>query len=322
MYIIIFAFFTVSFGIIGTVFMKRENFYEERIRKFLPQQASADDSSSEGELENKKNRIHFRMLISLVGKQFQGKTFINKWQSRIDEAALPLKAEEFFALRLMIATGMFILGLLLGYQSFVILIVLSIVGYGLPSIYIKNRKNKRLVRCASQLPPTLGTMATAMKAGFSFLQAMQLIGKEIPDPIGPEFNRTLREINLGVPFEEAFHHLLERLPNDDLEIIVTALLVQRSTGGNLADILESIQETIRERIRIKEELKTLTAQGRMSAWIISLLPLGLGLILNMMNPEYFAPMLHHPLGWLLIGIGVISGFIGWMFIQKIVSIEV
>ena len=122
--------------------------------------------------------------------------------------------------------------LLLGYTSILILLAMGVIGYFIPLYVLNNRKNKRMARCAAQLPSALGTMATAMKAGFSFLQAMQLVGKEISDPIGPEFNRTLREINLGVPFEEAFNNLLERLPNDDLEIIVNALLVQRTTGGN------------------------------------------------------------------------------------------
>src|SRR5690606_16452868 len=107
--------------------------------------------------------------------------------------------------------------------------------------------------CASQLAPALGTMASAMRSGFSFIQAMQLIGREVPDPIGPEFERTVREINLGISMEEAFKNLLRRLPNEDLEIVAPALLIQRPTGGNLAELRETMEETVRGRIRIKEE---------------------------------------------------------------------
>lgn len=154
------------------------------------------------------------------------------------------------------------------------------------------------------------------------MQAMQLVGKEVPDPLGPEFDRVVRQAGLGVPLEDVFEELAERLPNKELEVVIQAILAQRRSGGNLAELLETMEDTIRGRVRILEELNTLTAQGRMSSWIITLLPVGLGLYLSIVNREYFAPMLEHPLGWTMLFIASVSIIIGWAFIQKIIRIEV
>lgn len=316
---LLFAVVTLLFGTIGSLLVRRKQKFAARLDKYMSP-GMQDDSQSQQQTADAKLSTG-RRLIAAAGRQFEGKSFLNKWGKELERAGLPLKPGEFFALRLIIglvATGM---AFVLKVNGIALLPVLWI-GYGLPYLYLKHRKEKRLARCAAQLAVALGTMATAMRAGFSFLQAMQLVGREVPDPIGPEFDRTLREMNFGVPVEEAFHRLLDRLPDADLELVITALLVQRSTGGNLSEILESMQETIHARVRIKEELKTLTAQGRLSAWIISLLPVLLGIVINLMNPEYFSPLLTHPLGWMLLGTGAVSGLIGWIAIRTIVQIEV
>ncbi|MFC4767941.1 type II secretion system F family protein [Effusibacillus consociatus] len=316
-----FIVFTLSGGLVLTLVRKRKSQAEARLEKFLPYMQAVVEEPEEVVESKEKGPRMIRRLIAVIGTQFAGKAFVRRWSTRLEQAALPLKPEEFFALRLITAVVALAAFFLLGFSG-AALIPAVLLGYLLPRLYLNRRKDKRLGRCAAQLAPALGTMATAMRAGFSFIQSMQLVGREVPDPLGSEFERTIREINYGVPIEEAFQRLLERLPDADLDLVVTALLVQRSTGGNLAEILESMQETIQERVRIKEELHALTAQGRLSAWIISLLPVALGFFLNFMNPEYFSSMLTHPLGWLLLGSGTVSGFIGWMTIRKIVRIEV
>jgi tight adherence protein B len=187
---------------------------------------------------------------------------------------------------------------------------------------MKRKRKKRLAYVNYQLIEVLGMMANSMRAGFSFMQAMQLVGKEIPDPLGPEFERVIRQAGLGVPLEDVFEEMEKRLPNKELEVVIRAILAQRRSGGNLAELLETMEETIRGRVRILEELNTLTAQGRMSSWIITLLPVALGLYLALVNREYFAPMLEHPLGWAMLFIASVSIIIGWVVIQKIIRIEV
>ncbi|GAX91527.1 type II secretion system F family protein [Effusibacillus lacus] len=315
-----FLFFTLLFGLVINLASRRKTKLETRLEKFLPHTQPQEVEPETVEAKEKGSGL-LRRLISAIGNQFAGRSFVRRWESRLEQAALPLKPEEFFALRLILMGAALLTLFLLGFSG-AALVPVALLGYWLPRFYLQRSKEKRLSRCAAQLASALGTMATAMRAGFSFIQAMQLVGREVPDPLGPEFDRTIREISFGVPIEEAFYRLLGRLPDADLDLLVTALLVQRSTGGNLAEILELMQETIQERVRIKEELNTLTAQGRLSAWIISLLPVLLGVFLNFMNPEYFSPMLHHPLGWLLLAMGTVSGFIGWMTIRKIIQIEV
>lgn len=239
----------------------------------------------------------------------------------MEEAAFQLKPEEFFALRLLTAIGAFLITTLFGFKLFISLPAV-LVGYWLPKAYMERKRKKRMERCSYQLVEALGTMTNALRAGFSFIQSVQLIAREIPDPLGTEFTRLAQDISLGVPLEEALQQLHERLPVRDLELVLTALIIQRTTGGNLAELLETMQETMKDRVRIKEELKTLTAQGRMSSWIISLLPVVIALYLNLVNPTYFGPMLEHPIGWLMLIISGMTCIIGWLVIRKIVQIEV
>jgi tight adherence protein B len=188
--------------------------------------------------------------------------------------------------------------------------------------FVKRRRNKRLNQLTYQLIEVLGMMGNSMRAGFSFMQAMQLVGKEIPDPLGPEFDRCVRQARLGIPLEAVFAELIDRLPNKELDVVLSAILTQRSSGGNMAELLETMEETIRGRIRVLEELRTLTAQWRMSSWIITLLPVGLAFYLAIVNHDYFSPMLNHPLGLTMLFIGAFLILIGWVLIQKIINIEV
>jgi tight adherence protein B len=154
------------------------------------------------------------------------------------------------------------------------------------------------------------------------LQAMDAVAREMPPPMSEEFQRVVREIGLGLPNERAMNNMLRRIPSDDLDLMITAINVQHEVGGNLAEILETISHTIRERIRIKGEIRVLTAQGMISGYVISFLPLGLGLILYAMNPVYIGAMFQEPCGWAMIASGVISTTIGYIAIRKIVNIDV
>jgi tight adherence protein B len=313
--------FTIIYRHIWTIWNKKKFPYQDRIHRISIRRRAQDGANlNEGEFKEKTESFGKRMLV-IVGKRFEGKAYVEKWGTYLEQSNIPLKPEEFFALRVFVGIGAFLIAYILGNN---IWIMLSAFTFGFLSlkVYLNRRREIRMGRVRFQLPTALGTMTTALRAGFSFMQAVQLISKEIPDPMGPEFGKTIRELNLGVSAEKAFDNLLKRLPDKDLEIVITALLVQRSTGGNLAEILDSIQETVRERIRMKEELRTLTAQGRISAWIITGLPVILGFMFHLINPEYFSPMIQHPLGWVMLGVGLVSGMIGWFTIQKIINIEV
>jgi tight adherence protein B len=165
------------------------------------------------------------------------------------------------------------------------------------------------------------------------LQALDAVAREMPDPISTEFRRVVQEIGLGIEQDRAFNNLVRRVPSDDLDLMITAIGVQAEVGGNLAEILEIIGFVIRERVRIKGEIKVLTAQGQMSGYVITFLPIVLGLLLYAMNQEYVGRMIFtcesrgmeecsQPCGWIMLGAGLISIASGYFAIMKIVDIEV
>jgi tight adherence protein B len=196
------------------------------------------------------------------------------------------------------------------------------LGFFLPRFYVKFRQAQRMKAFNNQLGDAINLLANGLRSGYSLLQAMDAVGREMPPPMSEEFQRVVREIGLGISYERAMNNMLRRIPSDDLDLMITAINVQHEVGGNLAEILETISHTIRERIRIKGEIRVLTAQGMISGYVISFLPLGLGIILYAMNPEYIGAMFEEPCGWLMIAVGTISTTIGYIAIRKIVNIEV
>ncbi|MBU9721321.1 MULTISPECIES: type II secretion system F family protein [Bacillaceae] len=319
---VIFILSTLSFAFTSLYFLRKKQNVKKRIEKFFPQHGTISVTKQNVVPTKIAKNSMFKNTFEHFSKNIKtSEQKRSKLGLELESAGLPLKVEEFIAIRIIIFGVAFIFLMIIG-VSLTVSIVISLIGWILPNFYVKRKKETRIAASASQLPQALETMASAMKSGFSFMQAMQLVSKELPDPIGIEFQRTIKEINLGIPTETSFQNLLQRLPNKDLEIVVNAVLIQRSTGGNLATILETIQDTISDRVRLKDELKALTSQGRMSALVITLLPVVLGLLLNVMNPDYFTPMFSHPLGWVLLAGGSCSGLLGWIFIQKVVTIEV
>ncbi|MFN2581874.1 MAG: type II secretion system F family protein [Candidatus Dormibacteria bacterium] len=192
----------------------------------------------------------------------------------------------------------------------------------LSGLFLKFRQRRRVRKFNSQLGDTILLLSNALKAGHSFAQALSSVSKNASPPISEEFARATREIALGITVDDALMHMVERNKSEDFDLMVTAVQIQRVVGGNLAEILDTIAFTIRERIRIQGEIRTLTAQARTSGWIITILPFALAGVLALISPGYFGPFLTDPLGHIMIGIGVVSIAIGAAAIQKIVKIEV
>lgn len=321
MFAIIFIGATLVFGLLGQYFIHRKGYVKRRIEQFIPKNTQMPLIQNET-VEKEAKIPFFSSAVSALSRIITtSKQQQKKLERDLEGAGISLKVEEFIAIRFIIFAALLALTLFLNHH-FLISILIALIGWMIPSIIVRRKKEARIAASASQLPQVLETMSNGMKSGFSFLQAMQLVAKEIPNPIGGEFMKTIKEINIGISMENAFGNLLHRLPNKDLQIVVTTVLIQRSTGGNLVMILETIHETITERVRMKDELRALTAQGRTSALIITLLPVALGILLSIMNQGYFEPMFSHPLGLVLMGLGAFSGIIGWVLINKVVTIEV
>jgi len=198
---------------------------------------------------------------------------------------------------------------------------LMLLSGAVPLIRVFRQRARRLRAFIRALPDTLDMMTSAIKAGHAFNQAMQLVGDEAPYPIGIEFKRTFEQYNLGINLREALLNMTSRVDSLDLKLFVTAILLQRETGGNLAEILEKISYTIRERFKLIGQIKTYTAQGRMSAWIVGLLPAVFVLAISVLNPAYLTPLLQEKLGHILIGFAAFLQITGLLFIRKIVRIK-
>lgn len=203
-------------------------------------------------------------------------------------------------------------------------IIGAVIGFFIPRFYVKRLQTQRLNKFSDQLSDMLNLMVNGLRAGYSTMQAMEAISRELPAPISDEFHRVVQEMQIGIPMEKALDNLLRRIPSEDLDFVITAINVQREVGGNLSEILDNISFTIRERVRIKGEIRVMTAQVRTSATVLSLIPVFLTLALWFISPEYIGSFFDRgPLcGWL--AVVTIVGMIvsGYFVMMRIADIEV
>ncbi|NLA58068.1 MAG: secretion system protein [Firmicutes bacterium] len=241
---------------------------------------------------------------------------------RLHRAGIPLKAGEFLAFNGFAGLVGGLVGVAAGRGSLLETLLFLLVGLILPQLYLIRRERASMAALSGQIADSLILMANSLRAGHSFLQSLEMVAREMDPPISREFRRALQEMSLGIPVETALTAMGRRAGNEDLDPMVTAVLIQRQVGGNLAEILDAIAETIRERVRIQGEVKTLTAQGRISGVIISLLPLAIGVFIGILNPDYLHVLITHPLGKVMLAVGVLGQLAGIAAIRKIIQIDV
>ena len=196
------------------------------------------------------------------------------------------------------------------------------LGASLPVVFILHRRRKRLQRFEQEFPDALDAMARAIRAGNALSAAIQLVGDEAPEPIGPEFQRVTEEIRLGLEPSEALFRLGERVPTEDMGFFCAAIRIQRGAGGNLAELLDRLAEIIRERYRILSHARVLSAQHKWSAICVGLAPLVFSILLELFNPGYFEPLLSSPTGPLFLAVGLVWEAIGFFMIYRIAQIKV
>ena len=206
--------------------------------------------------------------------------------------------------------------------AFGLAVILGFVAGSVPYGYLVWKKGARMKKFEELLPDAIDLMSRGLKAGHAVNSAIEMVSQEVPDPVGTEFRRTFEEQNFGLPMREALLNLARRVPMPDVQFVITAMLVQRETGGNLAEILDKTTVVIRERFRLRGQLRIYTAQGRMTGWILSALPFFLFFILDFLNPDYEGIMLHDPTGQKLLYAGCAMMVIGWFAIRKVIDIKV
>ena len=269
-----------------------------------------------------------------INRSLETRDFGSQIAADLARADLKLRVSEYIALWAASTVGvpalmLAISPLLSNLSNPIFLIVGAIVGFFLPRLWVRRRQNGRLKAFNDQLADTIMLIANALRAGSSFLQAVEMVVRETQAPMSTEFARVVREVNLGLPFDQALENMVRRVKSEDLELMVIAISIQHQVGGNLAEILDSIAFTIRERVRIQGEIRTLTAQQRMSGLVVGLLPIFLLVFLSIVAPNFMSALFNPeitlgdlPAGAVLLGLGGFMMGVGFLAIRRIVDIEV
>lgn len=273
----------------------------------------------------KKQQENYRQGLGLLARSIEKTGFFTNYKNsirmKLTNANILMKAEEYLSICLILFVVSGLLGALL-FKNFLMVLFMAVIGWVAPLFILNRNINKRLKKINSQLGDTIAILSNSLKAGHSFFQAVDSVSRELTGPMADEFAKLQKEISLGVNTEIALENMVNRVGSDDLELMVTAVLIQRQVGGNLAEVLDNISETIRQRIRAKGEIRTLTAQGRMSGWIISLLPFFLAIAISIISPQQMKTLISSPIGIIMIIIALIMEFMGIVFVRKIINIEV
>jgi tight adherence protein B len=266
-------------------------------------------------LKNSNENIRGLLKKGLPGKDQK------KINQKLVAAGVTIKPEEFLMAKVFFATiAGFIFYLVFGY-----LIVVPFglaIGFCLPEIWLSKKRRDRIQKFNDGLADMLTTIIGSLKAGYSFSQALKTVSEESESPIKEEIKTLLNELNYGITMDEALYNLKDRMPSTDLELMIHSVLIQRQIGGNLSIILEVIVNTIRERKKLERQVRTLTAQGRLSGRIIAFLPVALGLVFYLINRKYMVEFFSNVVGQIALATGVLLTFIGFYVINRITKIEV
>lgn len=288
---------------------KRE--VEERLERYAETSAPEDDKAK------KRSSPLADRLNEAIGER----SFGSELATQLARADLKITAAEYMALLVIAMMGGAVLAFFI-FRSILLAPLGAVAGFFVPRIYIGFAQGQRINKFNNQLGDTLNLMVNGLRAGYSVGQAMEAVAREMPPPISVEFERVTKEVQLGLTVEQALNNMLRRVTSDDLDMMVTAINVQREVGGNLGEILETISHTIRERVRIKGEIRSLTAQGMMTGYVISGVPVGLFILIFMINRPYASRMFEFPCGVAMLVCSVILIVSGFFVMMKIVQIEV
>jgi tight adherence protein B len=315
-YVLLLATTTLFFFSLFVKFFFQKQQMTKRLEHFI------HNESPEPKAEKEMRRIvDLSTAKEKVRKRLKSKDKHNSIELMLQSAGIPLKSEE-YVMFLWISVIFFALFFYLIKSWIPMLLIGGLVGYLMPKIIVRSKQKKRLQQFNDYLPEMISTVVNALRAGFSFFQALRSVMEESPSPAKEELDIVLKEMQYGATVEESLNRMKERMPSNDLDLMIQAILIQRQVGGNLAVVLEKIVHTIRERIKIQGQIKTLTAQGKLSGMVIALLPVGLAGMLFLVNPTYILVLFTNPIGLIMLAVGGCSMLLGFFFIMKITNIEV
>ncbi len=287
---------------------------EQRLGQYLGEEASAT-----ADREAQRSAV-----TDWVSSRVERTSYGDKIKRDLARADLKFKVGEYFALIFFSIIAIGGLTWLIGGRNIISFLIGAVVGFFAPGFYVRQQQTRRLNRFNDQLADMLNLMVNGLRAGYSTMQAMEAVSKELPSPICDEFRRVVQEMQIGIPMETALDNLHRRIPSDDLDFVITAINVQREVGGNLSEILDTISFTIRERVKIKGEIRVLTSQVRASGTLLAMIPIFLTVILWFLNPKYLMSFMDAGLAC-AIGAGalvVILIGLGYFIMMRIADIEV
>jgi tight adherence protein B len=298
-------------GIISTVSTDKSA-VEERLGQYIDQ-----------ETQDEMERIKRTPLTDWVNKKVENSPRGERISKSLARADIKMRPGEYVGLLVIAAIGSGFVFYFIGGRAILVGLLGSILGFFLPGMYVKRQQKQRLIKFDNQLGDMLNLLVNGLRAGFSTMQAMEAVSKELPPPICDEFHRVVQEMQLGVPMERSLDNLLRRIPSEDLDLVITAINVQREVGGNLAEILDTISFTIRERVRIKGEIRVLTTQASYSGKMLSFMPLAVMGILYLMNRQYMMEFfIHGVCGYIPLGIAGILIGLGSFVMGKLADVEI
>ena len=295
---------------------------EKRLTGYGLEEAGPDPMSSQavGKNDQLAETKLMQEMVGVAGRLAERVGLLNQVEEKLEQADLPLRPPEAVFLYL---AGMFVVFvgslLLFSIPLAVIMVVVTALG---PVMWLEMRRKKRLRAFETQLPDTLNLMAGSMRAGFSFSQGLEAVADESSEPTRRELQRVVAESRLGRPVEDALEDAASRMHSVDLLWAVMAIRIQREVGGNLAELLDTVARTMTERERLKREIMALTAEGRMSAWILGIFPPLFGVVLYMVQPKYMNELFSSGLGITAVGVSAVVAVLGFVWLRKIMAIEV
>jgi len=303
-------------GIVVSITSER-SLVDERLGKYLE-----DEETKKAEEEKQPATS---IVTDWLNSRVESSTYGERIARDLARADLKFKVGEYFALIVGAVVGLALIAWLAGGRQPLSLLIGAVGGFVLPPMYVRREQGRRLQKFNDQLGDMLNLMVNGLRAGYSTMQALEAVSRELPAPICDEFRRVVQEMQIGVPMERSLDNLMRRIPSEDLDFVVTAINVQREVGGPLAEILDTISFTIRERVRIKGEIRVLTAQVMTSGKLLSAVPFFLALILWFINQEYMMEFVKPDnllCGSAALGLGLIMIAVGYFVMTRIADIEV
>jgi tight adherence protein B len=313
------AFVLLVVGIVTSA-SSQKSVVDERLGRYLKEETVEKKGGKTAKPGDKSTPVG-----DWLDRRLQGSNWGGGISRELARADLKLKPAEYLAVMVIAAIGVGAIAWYLGGRSWIAALIGAVAGLFLPRLYVKREQTLRLRKFNDQLADMLNLMVNGLRAGYSTMQSLEAVSKEMPPPISDEFRRVVQEMQLGMPMEKALDNLLRRIPSDDLDLVITAINVQREVGGNLAEILDVISYTIRERVRIKGEIRVLTSQVMYSGRFLAMMPFFIAGILWMINRPYMMEFFNPEtriVGILALCVGGAMIGAGYFVMTRIATIDV